>query len=448
MKNIHLIRMHQSVFVADLAFLNLGLIIAHLVIFRNIFPNLSSEAFILLANFCWVSVSFLNRNYKIQNAFNANDVIEKLLMTFMYQSCLLLSTIYFFKILNISRGFVLISFGIFFFLSLAQRIWLKWFLKSSAGSKFLKRKALIIGNKTIAESLIATFSDHPELGYETQQFIEDEQGPDSIALVDCDQTNEIRPNEIFVCHKEMKIDYLDKLIHYGEKSSVRISVVFDTIINNNKSKLRPDDLPILKLNTTLKDSLKIRILKRSFDILFASVLMVSGAPIFFLLYLITKTTSKGTAFYKQERIGKNGKPFYIYKFRSMYTDSEKFGPMLSSDNDPRITKWGKIIRKTRLDELPQFWNVLCGDMSIVGYRPERKHFIEEISKKRPEYKNLLVYKPGITSMGQVHYGYAENVDQMCERLRYDILYFKNINLSSDFNIILKTVKVMVQGKGK
>jgi putative colanic acid biosynthesis UDP-glucose lipid carrier transferase len=132
----------------------------------------------------------------------------------------------------------------------------------------------------------------------------------------------------------------------------------------------------------------------------------------------------------------------------MYVNAEKLGPQLSKDNDPRITTWGRFMRKTRLDELPQFWNVIKGDMSIVGYRPERKHYIDEISKKTPEYKIMLDHKPGITSLGQVHYGYAENVDQMCERLKYDLLYFRNINLNSDFNIILKTVKVMVQGKGK
>jgi putative colanic acid biosynthesis UDP-glucose lipid carrier transferase len=176
--------------------------------------------------------------------------------------------------------------------------------------------------------------------------------------------------------------------------------------------------------------------------------MTVGAPLFLLLYILTKFTSKGPAFFKQERIGKNEKPFYIYKFRSMYVDAEKSGPQLSKDNDPRITKWGRMIRKTRLDELPQFWNVLKGEMSIVGYRPERKHYIEEIAKKTPEYKKLFHYKPGITSMGQVHYGYAENVDQMCERLRYDLLYARNVNLNSDVNIIFKTVKVMVQGKGK
>ena len=112
------------------------------------------------------------------------------------------------------------------------------------------------------------------------------------------------------------------------------------------------------------------------------------------------------------------------------------------------TKWGAFLRKTRFDEFPQFWNVLKGDMSVVGPRPERQHFIEKIIEKTPSYKKLLKLKPGITSIGQVHYGYAENIDEMCTRVRYDLIYLDKISLKSDLNIILKTVKVMVQGKGK
>ena len=132
----------------------------------------------------------------------------------------------------------------------------------------------------------------------------------------------------------------------------------------------------------------------------------------------------------------------------MFIDAEKFGPQLSSDNDPRITKWGRVMRKTRLDELPQFWNVLKGEMSVVGPRPERQHFIEKIVEKTPNYKKLLRLKPGLTSIGQVHYGYAENIDQMRTRMRYDLLYLQNVSLNSDLDIIYRTVKVMIQRKGK
>jgi len=190
------------------------------------------------------------------------------------------------------------------------------------------------------------------------------------------------------------------------------------------------------------------VLKRAVDIVFSSLVLTLGLPVYLMLILITKLTSRGPVFFKQERIGKDERPFFIYKFRSMRVDAEKHGPQLASDDDPRITRWGKFMRKTHLDELPQFWNVLRGDMSIVGPRPERRHFIEEIKAHRPDYMQLFRLKPGITSIGQVYYGYAENVSQMCERVDYDLNYLANMNLRTDFSIIMQTVKVMAQGKGK
>jgi lipopolysaccharide/colanic/teichoic acid biosynthesis glycosyltransferase len=191
-----------------------------------------------------------------------------------------------------------------------------------------------------------------------------------------------------------------------------------------------------------------KIIKRIFDICFSLTVMMLGLPLLLMLMMVTKLTSKGPIFYKQQRVGINERPFNIYKFRSMQVDAEKMGPQLSKDNDPRITKWGIIMRKTRLDELPQFWNVLRGDMSVVGPRPERDHFIQQIVSKAPGYKMLLSIKPGITSIGQVYYGYAENVDQMCQRMLFDLRYLNEVNIQTDINIILQTVKVMCQGRGK
>ncbi|MCL4142090.1 UNVERIFIED_CONTAM: hypothetical protein GTU68_046685 [Idotea baltica] len=158
--------------------------------------------------------------------------------------------------------------------------------------------------------------------------------------------------------------------------------------------------------------------------------------------------SKGPIFYSQERIGKQGQPFKILKFRTMHTDAEKAGPALSSDHDPRITKVGKWLRKLRLDELPQFWNVLIGEMSIVGPRPERQFFIDQIVKIAPHYRHLHKVRPGITSWGQVKYGYASNVTEMVQRLQFDILYLENMSLALDLKIILYTIIVIVEGRGK
>ena len=192
-----------------------------------------------------------------------------------------------------------------------------------------------------------------------------------------------------------------------------------------------------------------RISKRLFDItlsLFIIIFVLSWlVPI---LSLIIKLTSKGPVRYKQERIGLNSKPFKIMKFRSMYIDAEYEGPKLSSESDPRITSIGKIMRKYRIDEFPQFINVLKGDMSIVGPRPERKYFIDKISQINPNYKKLHKVKPGITSIGQVYFGYAETVEEMAQRLKYDLLYLQNYNFLFDIKIIYLTMVVIIQGKGK
>jgi exopolysaccharide biosynthesis polyprenyl glycosylphosphotransferase len=189
-------------------------------------------------------------------------------------------------------------------------------------------------------------------------------------------------------------------------------------------------------------------LKRLMDIGVSLIALILLSPVYFIVSIIIKSTSKGPIFYSHERIGMHGKPFRIHKFRSMYTDAEKHGPALSSKSDSRITPFGKFMRKVRLDEIPQFWNVLTNDMSLVGPRPERQFFIDQIVLKAPHYKHLHKVRPGITSWGQVKYGYAENVDQMIERLKYDILYIENMSLAVDIKIMIYTVLIVVQGRGK
>jgi lipopolysaccharide/colanic/teichoic acid biosynthesis glycosyltransferase len=178
--------------------------------------------------------------------------------------------------------------------------------------------------------------------------------------------------------------------------------------------------------------------------LFALIIL---SPLMLALSVVIKCSSRGPVFYSQERIGKYGRPFVLYKFRTMNPNAEANGPALSSKNDNRITPVGRFMRKTRLDELPNFYNVLKGDMSLVGPRPERQFFIDQIVKKAPHYLHLQKIKPGITSWGQVKYGYAENVDQMIERLKYDLLYLENMSLLVDFRIILYTLITVVRGRG-
>ena len=191
-----------------------------------------------------------------------------------------------------------------------------------------------------------------------------------------------------------------------------------------------------------------RFIKRAFDVVASLILILVCLPLFIYVAIRVKFSSPGPLLFKQERIGKDGIPFTILKFRSMYIDAEKAGPQLSSDNDPRITPFGRIMRKWRLDEIPQFFNLLMGDMSLVGPRPERQHFIDRILEREPLYSHLLKVRPGITSWGQVRFGYASDIDQMLQRMKYDLNYLESMSLSLDIKILFQTALVLIQGKGK
>lgn len=215
--------------------------------------------------------------------------------------------------------------------------------------------------------------------------------------------------------------------------SVKTSNVYDALLIH----IHPDLMPDWQ-----------RVCKRVIDIVFSFLALVVASPLLLYAAIRVKLSSKGSIIYKQQRIGLYGRPFYILKFRSMYVNAEEAGPALSSKEDPRITKWGRIMRKWRIDELPQFINILKGEMSLVGPRPERQYFIDKIIQTRPHYKYLHKVKPGLTSWGMVQFGYAENVDEMTERMKYDLLYIENCSLVLDVKIMLYTLNVLFQGRGK
>lgn len=350
--------------------------------------------------------------------------------------------------------FVLI-FIIFFTLTLAGRLLMISYQISHFKRRDWKYTAVIVGNSDKAHTLARKMKESKAvISYSIEEFFripgeEDTKYP----ALDIDSLEDY-------CIK----NNIDQIILAPQKSDEErvLNLVYRLFPIGKPIKLSPDTLNFMTASIKLTDiygyplvdlthssmSEAEKNIKRCVDVIFSAITLIILSPLFLILAIRVKLDSKGPVFYRQERIGLKERPFQIIKFRTMHTNAEDDGPQLSSDDDPRVTKSGKIMRKYRLDELPQFWNVLKGEMSIVGPRPERRFFINKIIQQAPFYTLLYQTRPGITSWGMVQYGYASKVEEMVERSKYDLLYISNMSVLVDLKIMLYTVLTILEGRGK
>jgi len=255
--------------------------------------------------------------------------------------------------------------------------------------------------------------------------------------------------EVIIAMESGDHNKIGKVLSVLESTGANVKVIPDMydILSGSVKMTSIFGTPLIKISNVIMSPWQFAI-KRIIDLVASFFALVILSPFLIGIGIAIKVTSEGPVFFAQQRIGRFGKPFWIYKFRTMCTDAEADGPRLSSAFDNRITKVGKFLRKTRMDELPQFWNVIKGDMSLVGPRPEREFFINQIIQEAPHYRHLHKVRPGITSWGQVKYGYAENVEQMIQRLKYDVLYIENMSIAVDIKILLYTIIIVLKGSGK
>ena len=331
------------------------------------------------------------------------------------------------------------------------------FLKRLRTLGYNLRKYIIVGYGDLSPSIVNYYNTHPEMGYEFYGYFDEKNYPNTKNVKGGFQVlrqfiidNQI--DYVYCCLPYIDNKQLQEIISHSEQhhSQVKLLVDFTGFMNKGISIEYHDHLPIINLSTKPFSDLRTAVVKRTFDIVFSIIVLLICFPFLILIALITILTSKGPIFYRSERIGLWGKPFYMFKFRSMSAEASKSKHIILStgEDDPRINQWGRFMRKSRLDELPQFLNVLIGDMSIVGPRPGIPRYNKEVIKIAPEFERLLTIKPGITSVGQVNYGYAETPEEMVKRMEFDLLYLNKYSLRMDIWLIFKTAKVMIQGKGK
>ncbi|CAG5072012.1 UDP-glucose:undecaprenyl-phosphate glucose-1-phosphate transferase [Dyadobacter sp. CECT 9623] len=440
---------------ADVALLNLSFFSAYLFrfdgfseIFRNQYVNL-----LLFANLFWILTIHILKTYQFSRlSYHFNTQLGKFFKAVVIHAAIVMAFLYLSKQGEAySRYQFLMTYGLFMFLSTVSRAAAVLFLKLYRQAGYNYNRFAIVGKGDLASLIREFYGERKELGYRYYGMFELAAQEKPVAALEA-FVREKQLDYVYCCLNEISDDQIREIIKMGERQRTQIRLVpdFRGFMTNMATIEYHDMYPIIQVNTKPFSSFNEQTAKRAFDLVFSTIVMILGAPIFFLVFLAIKITSPGPVFFKQKRSGRWGEMFDIYKFRSMYVDADKMGLQHSQgDDDPRITRIGRFLRKSRLDELPQFINVLKGEMSVVGPRPLYKYDVDMLMEAEPhEFQRLLTVKPGITSIGQINVGYADTMAKNVERLRYDLQYLKSYSVFDDVMLIFRTLQVMVLGRGQ